>query len=54
MQILNNMNICHAETFLCGFKKKKKKILCAFWSLLEGQMAKDEPDLSQKKEEKKM
>ena len=49
------MNICHAETFLCGFKKKKKKkFLCAFWYLLEGQIAKDEPDLSQKKNEKKM
>ena len=31
----------------------KKKILCAFRSLLEEQIAKDEPDLSQKKKRKK-
>ena len=45
------MNICHAKIFLCGFLKEK--ILCAFWSLLEEKIAKDELDLSQKKKRKK-
>ena len=53
MQILNNMNICHAETFLCGFKKKKKKFFVRFDLFQRGRWQKMSQILAKKEKKKR-